>query len=214
MSRSFSFGTAETKKQNPCAISALVSGFRWYTVDFFHTFFQHLCSTFCRHFFIGLPGSFTSCKQATPIDPKQALRGEKLWEDMFRIHCVPSDAPIAAAAAGRAWLERLWKSESSQKGIVLYQMMVKMLKGRSFPMVLVQEILMFIMQFPKIIDQLDLWANVGDWMAILVAMCLLTLLETRKVCGVPPFRQMGKTCISLDSFWAPQLRTSSKQLGS
>ena len=83
---------------------------------------------------------------------------------------VPSEAQIAAAAAGRACLKRFWKSESSQKGIVLYQMMVKMFKGRSFPMVLVQEILTFSMPVPKIIDQLDLWEHVGDRMTTICRM--------------------------------------------
>ena len=97
---------------------------------------------------------------------KGVWRGERL-----RLGCatlldvVPSEAQTAAAAAGRAWLKRGLKSESSQKGIVLYQFMLKMFKGRSFPMVLVQEILTFSMPVPKIIYQLDLWAHVGDWMA-------------------------------------------------
>ena len=78
---------------------------------------------------------------------------------------MPSEAEIAAGAASRAWLKRLWKSESSQKGIVLYQMMLKMFNGISFSTDLVQEILFFSMPVPKIIDQLDLWEHVGDWMA-------------------------------------------------
>ena len=96
---------------------------------------------------------------------KRALRGESRHLDEPPLDVVPSEAEIAAAAAGRAWLKRAWKSESSQKGIVLYQMMLKMFKRRSFPMVLVQEILAFSMPVPKIIDQLDLWEHVGDWMA-------------------------------------------------
>ena len=89
---------------------------------------------------------------------KRVLRGESLHLRDPSLDVVPSEAQTAAAAAGRAWLKRLWKSESSQKGIVLHQMF----KGRSS---LVQEILMFITPVPKIIDQLDLWAHVGDWMA-------------------------------------------------
>ena len=96
---------------------------------------------------------------------KRVLRGESLRLDLPPLDVVPSEAQLAAAAAGRAWLKRLWKSESSQKGIVLYQMMLKMFKGRSFPMALAQEILTFSMPVPKIIDQLDLWEHVGDWMA-------------------------------------------------
>ena len=80
---------------------------------------------------------------------------------------VPSEVQIAAASAGRAWLKRSWQSEASQKGIALYQVMLKMSKGRAFPMVLVQEALSYSMPCPKIIDQLDLRAHVSDWMAII-----------------------------------------------
>eukprot|EP00434_Breviolum_minutum_P019341 symbB.v1.2.017048.t1/scaffold1314.1/size125707/1 len=108
---------------------------------------------------------------------KDVLRGKNLRLNLRAtlvtvLDVVPSEAQTAAAAAGCAWLKRLWKSESSQKGIVLYQFMLKMFKGTSFPMVLVQEILTFSMPVPKIIDQLDLWAHVGDWMAA--------------ICGRPP----------------------------
>ena len=96
---------------------------------------------------------------------------EKVWAcvsprfNLLPVNVVPSEAQTAAAAAGRAWLKRLLKSECSQKGIVLYQMMLKMLKGKSFSMGLVQKILSYSMPVPKIIDQLDLWERVGDWMA-------------------------------------------------
>ena len=123
---------------------------------------------------------------------KRVLRGESLslrfssflltpqeGEDV-----VPSEAQIAAVAAGRAWLNRLWKSESSQKGIVLYQFMLKMFKGRSFPRALVQETLTFSMPVPKIIDQLDLWEHVGDWMAA--------------ICGGPAFVHAAADCNTAD----------------
>ena len=101
---------------------------------------------------------------------KGVLRGESLSLrvprfNLLPVNVVPSEAQTAAAAAGRAWLKRLLKSECSQKGIVLYQMMLKMLKGKSFSMGLVQKILSYSMPVPKIIDQLDLWERVGDWMA-------------------------------------------------
>ena len=96
---------------------------------------------------------------------KDVLRGESLSLCSPSIDVVPSEAQTAAAAASCAWLKRIWKSECSQKGIVLYQMMLKMFKGRSFPTALVQEILTFSMPVPKIIEQLDLWEHVGDWMA-------------------------------------------------
>ena len=101
---------------------------------------------------------------------KQILRGESLslrvpYLYFLALNVVPSEAQIAVAAAGRASLKISLKSESSQKGIVLYQMMLKMFKGRSFPMALVQEILQMSMPLPKIIDRLDLCEHVGDWMA-------------------------------------------------
>ena len=110
---------------------------------------------------------------------KRVLRGESLSLDLD-LDIVPSEAQTAAAAAGRAWLKRLWKSESSQKGIVLYQFMLKMFMGRSFPMALVQEILTFSMPVPEIIDQLDLWEHVGGWMAT--------------ICGRPAFVHPAGDC--------------------
>ena len=98
---------------------------------------------------------------------KRVLRGESLSLFLLsnqRLRVVPFEAQTAAIAAGRGWLKRFWKSESSQKCMVLYQMMLKMFKGKSFPMVLVQEILTFSMPVPKIVDQLDLWEHVRDWM--------------------------------------------------
>ena len=104
---------------------------------------------------------------------KEVLGGENrtlallvaLFLDCDHIHVVPFEAQTVAVAAGHAWLKRSWKRECSQKGIVLYQMMLKMFKGRSFPMALVQGLLAFSMPVPKIIDQLDLWGHAGDWMA-------------------------------------------------
>ena len=72
---------------------------------------------------------------------------------------VPSEVQIAAAAASRAWLQRSWKSASSQKEKVLCRMFK--LSPSS-----VQGILSFTIitsPAPKIIDQLDHWAHVGDW---------------------------------------------------
>ena len=108
---------------------------------------------------------------------KQVLSGESLIVGTIYHHphlyldVVPSEAQTAAAAAGRTWLKRFWKSESSQKGIVLYQFMLKMFKGRPFPMALVEEILTFSMPVPKIVDQLDLCEHVGDWMASIASFC-------------------------------------------
>ena len=75
------------------------------------------------------------------------------------IHVVPSEAKIAATAASRAWLKRLWKRECPNICILLHQMF----KGR---LSLVEHVLKFTVitpPVPKIIDQLDLWAHVEDW---------------------------------------------------
>jgi len=98
---------------------------------------------------------------------KRALRGVSLTLLLpgRQVVVVPSDAQTAAAAAGCAALKRSLKNESSQKCVVLFQMMGKMLKGKSVPMLLVREILSYSMPVPEIIDQLDLWARSGDLMA-------------------------------------------------
>ena len=103
---------------------------------------------------------------------EDVLDGRSLYMEISLYHrpglaldVVPSEAQVAAATAGRSWLKRSCKRESAKKGAVLYKMMVKMFKGRLFPLVLVQEILTFSMPVPKIIHQLDLWERVGDWMA-------------------------------------------------
>jgi len=116
---------------------------------------------------------------------QRVLRGESPSLQYPILDVVPSEAQIAAAAAGRASLKRSWHSESSRKGIVLYQMMVKMFKGRSFPMSLVQEISAFSMPVPKIIDQLHLWEHVGDWMAT--------------ICGRPPPSVASSVGVALGS---------------
>ena len=95
---------------------------------------------------------------------RRVLGGQNLCLDDPPLNVVPAEAETAAEAAGCAWLKRSWKSESSQKRVVLYQMMVKMFKGRSFPLFYVREIMKFSMPVPKIIDQLNLWAHVGHWM--------------------------------------------------
>ena len=62
---------------------------------------------------------------------KRVLCGESLHLST-RLDIFPSKAQIAAEAAGRAWLKRLWKSHSSQKGTVLYQMMEDILAPYSW----------------------------------------------------------------------------------
>ena len=93
---------------------------------------------------------------------KHVLRAESLSLEIpfLALYVVPSEAKIAAAAAGRAWSKRFWNIYK-----LIVKMLVKMFKGRSFPMALAQEILTFSMPVSHIIDQLDLWAHVSDWMA-------------------------------------------------
>ena len=128
------------------------------------------CAKACVGEGIGLKGNDMTLVWHKDVLRRKSLRLNTRVTPVLDI--VPSEAQTAAAAAGCAWLQRLWKSEVSQKGIVLYQMILKIFKGKSFPMVLVQEILTFSMPSPQIIDQLDLWAHVGDWMAA--------------ICGKPP----------------------------
>ena len=104
------------------------------------------CAKACVGEGIGLKGN-----DMTLVWHKDVLRGKSLRLNTRVtpvLDLVPSEAQAAAAAAGRAFLKRSWKRESSQKGIVLYQMILKIFKGKSFPMVLVQEILTFSMPSP------------------------------------------------------------------
>ena len=144
------------------------------------------CAEACVHRGIELKDDDRYDSLATPLH-NRVLRGASvgLFGPLKAPICVvPSEAETATEAAGHASLKRSWKSESSQKGIALYQMMLKMLKGRSFPMVLVQEILTFSMPVPKIIDQLDLWERVGDWMTT--------------ICSRPTFVHAAADCNTAD----------------
>ena len=88
--------------------------------------------------------------RGTLVAHQRVLRGEGQILNLnvggrLQMRVTPHGARIAAAAAGRAWLKRLW--------IVLDQV---------FPMNLVKEILTFSITCPKIIDQFE---HVSDWMA-------------------------------------------------
>jgi len=71
----------------------------------------------------------------------------------------------AATAAGRAALKASWRRESP-KGIPIYQLM-KLASGRSTEP-LVNQVLLFSMEVPELIDQLSLWDDVAGWQDDLV----------------------------------------------
>lgn len=71
----------------------------------------------------------------------------------------------AATAAGRADLKASWRRESP-KGIPIYQLM-KLASGRSTEP-LVNQVLLFSMEVPELIDQLSLWDDVAGWQDDLV----------------------------------------------
>ena len=75
--------------------------------------------------------------------------------------------------------------------------MLKMLNGKSFSMGLVQEILSYSMPVPKILDQLDLWEHVGDWMATM--------------CGGPAFVHQRQVATQLMLKTLKECRTMAKQ---
>ena len=67
----------------------------------------------------------------------------------------------AATAAGRAALKASWRRESA-KSIAIYQLLLKLASGRSTEPV-VNQVLLFSMEVPEIIDQLGLWDDVAGW---------------------------------------------------
>lgn len=72
----------------------------------------------------------------------------------------------AATAAGRAALKVSWRRESA-KAIAIYQLLLKLASGRSTEPV-VNQVLLFSMEVPEIIDQLGLWDDVAGWQDDLV----------------------------------------------
>ena len=74
-----------------------------------------------------------------------------------------SECQSAAFASARASLRRLFKREGSKKGAALYQVLINKFYPRDVPMALVHDILVFSMEAPKILDQLDLWDEVRGW---------------------------------------------------
>ena len=69
----------------------------------------------------------------------------------------------AASAAARASLTRSFQREGTEKGIAMYQILVKEFYPRGVPIVLVHHILSLSMEVPGIMDQLDLWDEVSGW---------------------------------------------------
>ena len=69
----------------------------------------------------------------------------------------------AASAAARALLTKSFQREGVEKGIALYQTLKGKFHSRGVPMAVVRDILGFSMEAPKILDQLDLWDQIGRW---------------------------------------------------
>lgn len=104
------------------------------------------------------------CREATVGE----VWGRRLFE--FGLTASAADGFIAtqenclcaATAAGRAALKASWRRESA-KGVAMYQLFLKLAKGRSFPTWLIQQILFFSTKMPEIIEQLSLWDDVAGW---------------------------------------------------
>ena len=75
-----------------------------------------------------------------------------------------SECMSAASAAACASFRRSFKSEGAGKGVAVYQTLAQKFRPRGVGRALVQDILAFSMEVPKILDQLDLWDEVRDWL--------------------------------------------------
>ena len=69
----------------------------------------------------------------------------------------------AAMAAARAAWQVAWKLEISAKATAIYQAMKKLSHGRFCPPLLVDEVVAFSVEVPKIIKDLDLWDDAEAW---------------------------------------------------
>ena len=74
---------------------------------------------------------------------------------------------MATLAAGQVVRESSLRREAVEKGFVVYQVMRKTFGGRSFPVELVHDILLFSMQVPKFFEGFDpwVWKLLDVWMA-------------------------------------------------
>ena len=88
--------------------------------------------------------------------------GSKLLLEDGLLDAEPERRPAATAAAHAA-LSKVWKSEIAAKGIAIYQLMKKLLQGRPFPALMVDEVVVMSMDVPKIIQGLDLWEEASAW---------------------------------------------------
>ena len=107
------------------------------------------------------------CREATVGEAE----GERLLElglttwDADCFIATEESCLCAATAAGRAALKASWRRESA-KGIAIYQLL-KLASGRSTEP-LVNQVLLFSMEVPELIDQLSLWDDVAGWQDDLV----------------------------------------------
>ena len=77
-----------------------------------------------------------------------------------------SECRSAAVAAAQAVLRASWQREAAQNGVAVCQVMRKMLRSKSFPVVLVGDILSFATEVPEFVEKLNLWNFVDGWMTL------------------------------------------------
>ena len=74
------------------------------------------------------------------------------------------ECKLAAVAAAHGSLKRSFKHEGVKTGVAIYQVLAKkFLPKVGIPLALVHDILVFSMEAPEILDQLDLWEEVRGW---------------------------------------------------
>ena len=74
----------------------------------------------------------------------------------------PARRPAAAAAANKV-LALSRKSVICEKGVAVYQVMRKLLQGRAFPALVVDEVIAFSIDVPEIVEELDLREEAKAW---------------------------------------------------
>ena len=101
---------------------------------------------------------------------QRACRGESVvlrldaYDSEYLLVGSASECKSAASAAARASLRRSFKCEGVERGVAVYQTFTKKFHPRGVDRALVHHILSLSMDIPEILDQLDLWDEVRDWL--------------------------------------------------
>lgn len=155
-------------------------------------FGQPNCAIECVR--LGLEVTELDCERNLNSFLKRHLQGElcedepKLYTDVYlegpstRNVAPVSECKAAACAAGRAIVRR----DAVEKQVVIYQVMMKMFGGGSFPTEVVHSIAAFSSGVPRFVEQLGLYDLVEGWLMPVPVALRETVQETGDLVCIKP----------------------------